>query len=451
MVKQPQTRAFRTRIAHIRDFHSDNNAHANSSLSHKVAQQFEYLPDGVIVVEEGKIKTIAKTDELVRHGFDISQCEHLPDYLCCPGFIDAHIHAGQLDVIASFGNQLLEWLERYTFPAEMKFSDEAYAQVHSERFIQLLLSNGVTAAMVFTTRFSHHADTLFQLAGDRNMRMIAGRVMMDRNAPPALCDTAEKAYAECHALIQQYHNHKRLGYAITPRFAGTSTREQLTLAGKLLQEVPDLWMQTHLSENKSEIRWTKSLFPEADDYLNTYERFGLVQAKSMFAHCIHLSESEIQRLREAQCSIAFCPSSNCFLGSGLFPYQQIAQQNIPIALASDVGAGTSLSPFQTMADAYKVCQLNGYALDPKEAWYLATLGAAKALHLDRYIGSLTAGKEADFIFLNANRSEKVKQRLTECNTIDEELFAYMILGDERLIERSHVHGELQHEQQYLKS
>lgn len=445
VVTSNPTKAFRTRIVHIRDFPVYDG---QTSIAKSVAQHFEYIPDGIILIEEGKVKIVAKTDDLVRQGFDIEQCEHLPDLLCCPGFIDAHIHAGQLDVIASFGEQLLEWLNQYTFPAELKFAELEYAQLHSKRFIDALLSNGVTAAMVFSTRFSHHAESLFEIASQLNMRMIAGRVMMDRNAPAALCDSAESAYQECRTLIKKYHQHKRLGYAVTPRFAGTSTREQLTLAGKLLQEIPDLWMQTHLSENKSEISWTKKLFPEADDYLNTYERFGLVNEKSMFAHCVHLSESEVDRLKQAGSSIAFCPSSNCFLGSGLFPYQQMNEKNIPIALASDVGAGTSLSPFHTMADAYKVCQLNHYALDPKEAWYLTTLGAARALHLDKHIGSLSAGKEADLIFLNPQRSQKVLERIQQCKGIDEELFTYIILGDERVIERSYIHGELQYEQKY---
>ncbi len=436
MVIGTNTQAFRSRIINFRDF-----------VGGSPEQMFDYIDDGVIVVEDGKIKLVAPTQTLTKQGFNLQSCEHLPDLLCCAGFIDAHVHTGQLDVIASHGEKLLDWLQKYTFPAELKFADSQYAQQQSIRFLDLLIANGVTSALAFTTRFAHHADHLFDYAANLDMRLIAGRVMMDCNAPQSLCDTAEHAQLECRKLIEKWHHQKRLGYAVTPRFAGTSTREQLTAAGKLLAQYPDVWMQTHLSESKSEIEWVAKLFPETTDYLNVYERFGLVTDRSIFAHCIHVTPTEIKRLKDNNSRIAFCPSSNSFLGSGLFPYQAIKNSGVPIALASDVGAGTSLSPFTTMGEAYKVCQLTGYTLDAKEAFYLSTLGSARSLHIDRYVGSLCPGKEADFIFINPNRSQKVKERVALCQEIEEEMFTYMILGDERLIERTYLHGELQFSQE----
>lgn len=431
MVVSANMQAYRTRIINFRDHDQSDTL------------GFEYLDDGVLIVEDGQVKLLAPTEQLTQQGFNLDQCIHLPDWLCCPGFIDAHIHAGQLDVIASYGKQLLDWLEKYTFPAELKFADPNYAELHSQAFIDVLFRNGVTSALVFSTRFAHHTQALFEAAKQRNMRFIAGRVMMDRNAPSELCDTPVGGARECRRLIEQFHQNGRLGYAVTPRFAGTSTREQLIEAGKLFTAYPDLWMQTHLSENQQEVKWTGGLFPEASDYLNVYEMFGLVKARSIFAHCVHLSVSEKTRLQQSGASIAFCPSSNCFLGSGLFPYEEMKARKVPVALASDVGAGTSVSPFSTMADAYKVCQLQGYSMSPAEAFYLSTLGAARSLHIDRHIGSLSSGKEADFIFINGQRSAKVADKLKVCRNIEDELFAYIMLGDERIIERTYINGQQQ--------
>ncbi len=430
--------ALRSRIAHFCD---------RPGVS--VEDSFEYFADGVLHIDRGRVAFVGTAEQYRAAGYPLDACEKLPGQLIMAGFIDAHVHAPQLNVVGSFGKQLLDWLETYTFPAELKFGEPDHSQQQSERFIQWLLAHGVTSAMVFTTAFKHSAEHLFQSAAGRNMRLLAGKVWMDRNAPAGLLDTAESALADSLDLIQRWHGHQRLGYVITPRFAGTSTPTQLHTAGQLLQQYPDLWLQTHLSENRDELDWTQQLFPAARDYLDVYERFGLHHAKSLFAHCLHLSDSEVERIALRGSAIGFCPSSNLFLGSGLFDYQKIAAHGIPVALASDVGAGTGLSPFTTMGDAYKVCQLQGAPLGPLEAFYLCSLGAARALKLDSFIGNLEVGKEADFIVINPARHRFIAERLEGARTIEEELFVYMTLGDERLIERTYLMGHLHYNQSEL--
>lgn len=436
-VNMETTKAFRSRIMHFPNQVPNNKRQPPPPKK----PEYQYLEDGILIVKNGKIESVSKAEDLAAQGFDLQQCEHLPEQLITAGFIDPHVHAPQMNVMASFGEQLLDWLEKYTFPAEIKFSDVQHSQHQSACFVNSLLANGTTSALAFTTSFKHSTEHLFEQAHNANMRLIAGKVMMDRNAPPALLDTAEQAKLDNQALIDTWHGTGRLGYALTPRFAGTSTREQLKSAGELFERYPDLWLQTHLSENLDEITWTQSLFPEAKDYLNTYELFNLVGAKTTFAHCIHLSELEIERIAEAGCNIAFCPSSNLFLGSGLFDLAKLKSYGIPIALASDVGGGTSLSQFKTMADAYKVCQLQNYSLSAAEAFFLSTLGAAQALSIDEYVGNFDSGKEADFIVINSQLSSNVHERVKLCTTIEEELFVYMTMGDERLIERTYIYGE----------
>lgn len=431
--------ALRSRIAHFREWPNESPE-----------ESFEYLSDGVLAISGGRITFLGSAERYAAEGGDLANCEHQPSALLMAGFIDAHVHAPQLSVIGSFGKQLLDWLENYTFPAELRFGERRYSEEENERFVRWLLAHGVTSAMVFSTAFKHSADHLFQAAERRNMRLLTGKVWMDRNAPPKLCDTTLAAREDSLALIERWHNKGRLGYVLTPRFAGTSSREQLQAAGELLSAFPDLWLQTHLSENCGEVAWTRSLFPEARDYLDVYEQFGLHHRKSLFAHCIYLSESEIERIAERGSAIGFCPSSNLFLGSGLFDYRKIAERGIAVALASDVGAGTSLSPFQTLADAYKVCQLQGISLSAREAFYLTSLGAARALKLDSHIGNLAVGKEADFIMIDPGNHTFIAERLASAQTIDEELFVYMTLGDERLIERTYVAGVLQYNQKDVR-
>lgn len=406
---------------------------------------FDYIEDGVIALEQGKILWLEPCETLRRQGFDFSACEELENSLIMAGFVDAHVHAPQLDVVGAYGKQLLDWLNRYTFPAELKFADASYSYAKNQYFVSQLLAHGTTSAMVYTTSFRHSTEHLFEIALANNMRLLAGKVMMDRNGPSGLLDSPESAHRDCRALIEQWHQRGRLGYALTPRFSPTSSREQLEVAGQLMQQYPSLWLQTHLSENRDEIDWVKQLFPEAQDYLATYEHYGLVTEKSVFGHGIYLSESEMQRIAQRGASIAFCPSSNLFLGSGLFDIAGIKQHGIKLAICSDVGGGTSLSAFKNMADAYKICQLRGYSLNPLEAFYLSSCGAAQALHLDAFIGHLEAGYEADFVVINADTHPFIQQRLKSCSNIEEELFVYMTCGDERLIAKTYIAGQLQYQ------
>ena len=403
----------------------------------------DYLADAILSFSGGKFLSLLPTAEALRLGLDLQIVEDLRPSLVVPGFIDGHVHAPQLNIIGAYGHQLLDWLEHYTFPEEQRFAEAQYARTQTEQFIQALLANGVTSACVFTSSHRHSAMYLFECALAINMRVIAGKVNMDCNAPPALLD-GENGITDCIQLIDTYHHRERLGYALTPRFACTSTAAQMRALGALLERDPSLWIQTHLSENLDEVRWIRKLFPAAKHYLDVYDRVGLVTERSVFAHGIHLGVDEHLRLAESGACIAFCPSSNLFLGSGLLNLQQLRERGVNYLLASDVGAGTSLSPFRTMADAYKVAQLQGYSLSAQEAWFRCTLGAARALGLDHKIGSLEAGKEADFLVLNAERHPALQQRLQHSNTIDEELFVYMTLGDERLIARSYVYGAAQY-------
>lgn len=409
--------------------------------------QHEYYPDGVLVIESGKVKSLDHAENLINQGLDLSTAENYPDSLIMPGFIDTHVHAPQLDVMGSFGKQLMDWLNDYTFPLEAKFGDRDYAADGVKRFIDGLLHNGTTTAMVYGTSHKHTADEIFSQSNEKQMRMIAGKVLMDRNAPDNLLDTATSGYSDSEQLIRDWHGTGRLGYALTPRFAGTSTHEQMLTVQKLQEAHPDVWMQTHLSENHAEIEWLLSLYPDANDYLETYERYGMNHDRAVFGHCIHLSDDEVKRLADKGGRIAFCPTSNLFLGSGLFDLERMRDSNIPVSIATDVGGGTSLCLLPTLAEAYKICQLKSYVLPALEAFCMATLGNAETLHLDTHIGNFEVGKEADFIVLDPSNMPSLSTRLNLAKDIDEELFVYMTLGDERLIQQTSVFGQIQFEQE----
>ena len=422
----------RARLAHIIE-------HDNSGY------RLEYWPDAILSVVDGRVEAIEDAEQAIAEGLDTSTLIDKRPALLMPGFIDAHVHAPQTEIIAAYGKQLLDWLEKYTFPAEIKYGDPDFSFSASADFANNLLRHGTTSAMVFTTRFAHNTQHIFDAFFQRNMRVIAGKVLMDRSAPDALLDGPEWL-SETQGLIDAFHGKGRLGYALTPRFSITSTPEQLKQCGSLLTDYPDLWIQTHLSENPDEIQAVRGLFPEAKDYLDTYEMFGLHTDKTVFAHCVHLNDDEITRISELGSSIAFCPSSNMFLGSGLLNIDTLNKRGISFALATDVGAGTSLSMFKTMTDAYKVAQLTGYSLSASEAYYSATLGAAKALKLDKYIGNLEKGKEADFIVINPALDETIAKRIEHCRSIDEELFVYMIMASENIVEQTYIAGELKYAQ-----
>ena len=407
-----------------------------------------YLADGLLVVESGIIIDFDDYNILKDkyQGFTIT---HYPDLLILPGFIDTHIHFPQTEMIASYGEQLLEWLNQYTFPIERKFSSKEYAQKIASFFLDELLKNGTTTALVFATVFPQSVDAFFEEAYRRNLRMISGKVMMDSHAPDYLKDTPETSYQDSKRLIQTWHKKGRLLYAITPRFAITSSREQLKIAGKLLTEFPDVYLQTHLSENLKEVEFVAGLFPEAPNYLGVYDQAGLVGERSIFAHSIHLTPDEFKRLSDAKSAIAFCPTSNLFLGSGLFNLHQAKSKTHPInvGLGSDIGAGTSFSLLQTANEAYKVAQLQNQTLSPFQALFLATLGGAKALKLEDKIGNFDIGKEADFIVLDYNSTplmRLINQQISEPQTrlkIAETIFSLIILGDDRAIQATYIMGE----------
>jgi guanine deaminase len=408
-----------------------------------VEQSYEYFEDGLLVIDNGQVAKVGHAADLLPtlKGVEITEYR---DALITPGFIDTHIHYPQTGMIASYGEQLLDWLNTYTFPTEQQFADKAHASDVAGIFLKELLRNGTTTALVFGTVHKQSVDAFFEAAEALNLRMIAGKVLMDRNAPDYLTDTPESGYADSKELIERWHGKGRLHYAVTPRFAPTSTPEQLTLAGKLQGEYPDLYMHTHLSENLKEIEWVKALFPERKGYLDVYDHYKLIGARSVFAHGVHLCDDECKRLAETGSAVAFCPTSNLFLGSGLFDLNKLEQHGVRVGLGTDVGAGTSFSQLQSLNEAYKVMQLQGKKLDPFKSLYLATLGGANALYLDDKIGNFESGKDADFVVLDYNATPLISYRMQQAKTLDEKLFALTMLGDDRAIKETFAAGQSVH-------
>jgi len=400
-----------------------------------------YLDDGLLLIQAGFVVDVIAAQEL---SVDQLAQYTVIDYrgkLLMPGFIDTHIHFPQTEMIASYGEQLLEWLNRYTFPTECKFADVDYAAERAEFFIDQLLCHGTTTAMVFGTVHPQSVDALFTVAAEKNMRLIAGKVLMDRHAPAELCDTPEQGYRDSKCLIERWHHHQRLLYAITPRFAPTSSPAQLAVAGQLLREYPDVYLQTHLSENRDEVAWVQALYPERKNYLDVYAHYGLTGPRSIFAHAIHLQPDEEHTMAQSQSAAAFCPSANLFLGSGLFRLHPLKHQRIAVGLGTDIGAGTIFSILQTLSEAYKIQQMQGETLSPREGFYQATLGGAQALHLADKIGSLLPGYEADFIILDWAATPLQTLRQSHAKTLDERLFALMMMGDDRNIVATYVMGK----------
>lgn len=363
--------------------------------------------------------------------------------LILPGFIDTHVHSPQLDVIGSWGTQLLDWLETYTFPAEHRMADAAQAQAGSTLFLDALLAHGSTSAVVFPTVHKTSVDALFGAALERGMRVIAGKVLMDRHAPDTLCDDIDDvagAEAHCLALIERWHGRGRLAYAVTPRFAPTSSDAQLAMAGRLLAHRDGLYMQTHVAENPDEVRWVAELFPDARSYLDVYERHGLLNARSVLAHGIWLDDADRATLARRGAQIAFCPSSNLFLGSGLFGWAAAEDAGVGISLASDVGGGTSLSMQRTMADGYKVQAMAGTKLSAWALLHAATRGAAQALGLGQEIGSLEGGSVADLCIWDWATSPVARRRQEVARDLHEKVFAWITLGDERDLAETWVAG-----------
>ena len=399
-----------------------------------------HLQDGILLVSEGKVSGVKPAAEGIESLPPDTIVEDHRGRLIMPGFIDAHIHYPQTDVIASHGRQLLDWLNDYTFPAEAAFGDAANGGEAAGFFLDELLRNGTTTAAVFSTVYPESVDAFFGAASARGLRMISGKVMMDRNCPEFLRDTAASSYEDSAALIERWHGKGRLGYAVTPRFAVSSSEEQLRLAGRLLDEHPGVFMQTHIAENRDEIRWVAELFPWSKSYLDVYDRYGLVRKGALYGHCIHYDDADWKRMSASGAVAVHCPNSNLFLGSGLFDYDRAHDAGAPVALATDVGGGTSFSMLRTMHEAYKVAQMGGRKMDSLDAFYLATLGGAKTLGIDHLIGSFETGREADFIVLDMGATALLKRRSNLARTIGEKLFVLMMLGDDRAVAATYIQG-----------
>jgi guanine deaminase len=412
-----------------------------------VAATRRYESDGVVVVAEGKIADAGPARQVLARLPEGTPVERLPRAtLLAPGFVDTHVHYAQLPVIASHGTELLDWLARYTFPSERAFAQPRHARAMARRFFDLTLAAGTTASAVFCTVHAGSVEAFFAEASRRGVRAVAGKVLMDRNAPQDLRDSARRGYDESKALIGRWHGRGRLGYAITPRFAPTSTPAQLEAAGTLWREHPDCWVQSHLSENLREIGWVRELFPKARDYVDVYASYGLLGKRAIYGHGIHLAEREFAALAASGTSLAHCPTSNLFLGSGLFDWKRVKKRGRPVrtGLASDVGGGTSLSMLATLAEAYKVARLRGASLSPGELFHLATRGGAEALDLHHRIGGIAPGLEADLVLLDLDATPLLAQRVRYASDLDEALFALIVLGDDRAVRATWVAGRLVH-------
>lgn len=370
--------------------------------------------------------------QLVDHG----------DKLVMAGFVDAHVHYPQTAIIASWGKRLIDWLNTYTFPEEMRFGDRAYADEVANRYLDLTAANGTTTVCSFCTVHPESVDAIFSAAQVRGQRIVAGKTCMDRNAPDGLRDTAQSAYDDSDALIARWHGVDRLEYAITPRFSPTSTPEQLDAMGSLWAKHPDCLMQTHLSEQVDEIAWVKSLFPQARDYLDTYEEFGLLGARGLYGHAIHLEERERHRLRDFGAALVHCPTSNTFIGSGLFDMNGLMGEGQRIGLATDTGGGSSFSMLRTMAAAYEVGQLRGTPLHAAQLLWLATQGSAAALRLEDKIGNVAAGMEADLVVLDLASTPAIAQRSSRATDLWDAVFATIMMGDDRAVAEVWIGGKV---------
>ncbi|MEJ5082929.1 MULTISPECIES: guanine deaminase [unclassified Ochrobactrum] len=405
------------------------------------AQSYRYIEDGAVLVENGRIARLGDyADVSAEVGHDVQVADHRP-HLILPGFIDTHIHYPQTQVIASYAANLLEWLNTYTFVAEQKFADEQHAEFIAERFLDELIRHGTTTAVAYCSVHPQSVDAYFRASQHRNMRMLGGKVMMDRNAPPALCDTAQSGYDDSKQLIARWNGKDRLDYVITPRFAITSTPEQLEASQALAREHPECFIQTHLSENHEEIEFTKSLYPDAPDYLGIYEHYGLLGEKTLLGHSIHLEDREVGVMAETGSIAVFCPTSNLFLGSGLFDRDRLKASGVRMAVATDVGGGTSFSMLRTMDEGYKVLQLRGNRLNPFQSFYMMTLGNARALSMEDKIGTLEEGTEADIVVLDSSATSAMRLRMAAVSTLEQELFLLQTLGDDRAIVETYVAGK----------
>lgn len=395
---------------------------------------------GGVLIEAGQIVDVGNGAAL-RAAHPQAQVTDYVDALISAGFVDAHMHYPQTGIIASWGKQLIDWLNTYTFPEESRFGDRAYADDVAGRTLDLALAHGTTTLTSFCTIHPESVDAFFTAASGRNMAVVAGKTCMDRNAPDTLRDTAQSAYDDSKALLEKWHGQGRAHYAITPRFSPTSTPEQLTALGALWAENPACLMQTHLSEQHPEIAWVKELFPDALDYLDTYEAFGLLGENGLYGHAIHLEDREIARLSEVGAAVVHCPTSNTFIGSGLFDVMGLARASVSVGLATDTGGGSSFSMLRTMAAAYEVAQLRGVALHPAQLLWLATQGSAQALKMSGQIGHLGKGAAADITVIDLQSTPAIAQRTAQATDIWDAVFPTIMMGDDRAIRDVWIAGQ----------
>ncbi|MEE4299342.1 MAG: guanine deaminase [Pseudomonadales bacterium] len=406
------------------------------------AAHARFHEDGVLALEDGRVAGLLETPAARAAGWDVDGAVDHRGRLIVPGFVDAHVHFPQVDMIGAWGEQLMGWLERHTFPAEARHADRSFSERQAGFFLDALLAHGTTTAVCYATVHAHSADALFAAAERRRMRLVAGKVLMDRNAPPELLDTARSGAADSEALIDRWHGRGRLGYAVTPRFAPTSTPAQLEAAAELCRAHPGVLMQTHLSENEGEIGWVRELFPERRDYTDVYHHYGLLGPHALLGHGIHLSDAELSVLAGTGSHVVFCPSSNLFLGSGLLDLDRLDAAGVDVALATDVGAGTSLSMLATAAAGYEVLQLRGQRFDPFRALYQLTLGNARSLGMAASIGNFETGREADLAVLDPQATTLLARRTADCEALADRLFALMVFGDDRVVAETRVLGEV---------
>ncbi len=404
------------------------------------ADAVEYVENGAVLIVDGLIAWAGQRGDEPGELSAAAEHHDYGDNLILPGFVDGHVHYPQIGVIASFGAQLLDWLEKYTFPEEARFSDADYAGRTAKLFLDLLLANGTTTAAVYCTVHPESADAFFEESSARNLRMIAGKILMDRNAPESVRDTAQSGYDETKSLIEKWHGQGRNLYAVTPRFAPTSTPAQLEACGTLMTEFSDVYLQSHVSENTAEVKWVAELFPEARSYLDVYDRFGMLGPRALYGHAIHMNDRDLSLASTTDTKFVHCPTSNLFIGSGLFRMRESRAAGVDVMLGCDVGGGTSLSPFATMKAAYEIAQFDGYSLTPEEAFWLSTSGGAETLSLGDRIGKLEAGYEADIVVLDVNSTPMIRQRMERAESLRDMLFAQIILADDRAVRATYAAG-----------
>lgn len=394
---------------------------------------------GAVLLEGPRIATVGDANTL-KAAHPQAEVVSYGDDLICPGFVDAHVHYPQTAMIASWGMRLIDWLGTYTFPEEARFADQGYPEQIAARYLDLTAAHGTTTVASFATIHPASVDAIFQAAAARGQCVVAGKTCMDRNAPDNLRDTAQSAYDDSKALIARWHGVGRARYAITPRFSPTSTPEQLNALGALWAEHPDCLMQTHLSEQTDEIEWVRSLYPDARDYLDTYEAHGLLGERGLYGHCVHLTPREVDRLAEVQGRVIHCPTSNAFIGSGALNLPALAARGIPLGLATDTGGGSSFSMLRTMAAAYEAAQHHGHPLHAAQLLWLATAGSARALHMGDEIGSIAAGYYADIAVLDMRSTPAIAQRANRSGSVWEDVFATLMMGDDRAVRATWIGG-----------